>query len=441
LSVFETFARGASDASQPGLVAWYRYKTKAFDPALEWFRLALEKGGDATVAHGLAHTLRSLNRTRETEDVAYAWRNHLINNAILFIDILERDLTKPAPPPIETARLQRYAQVTLELTSGEGAQGLGWYAYNTCQFEAAYEWFQRAVAWSPKEATVYGLLMAAERTGKRERIVDIANRYDGMFPKVVEYVFPDGKWRPPTPCDIIKNDPTGKLHLLERAQAQAAQQQAGWQFEANAPRAMARPRAAFPKAVSPENPLRAASNGALTQNAAESDRAPAPNAPLVARRVLGAGAMPYEEFGFSLLPAIDGSTIAKGAHNAQTAGAGTIWATEQVEDARSTTGTSLFDLMSRDAPRVFETLRHAGRVPMPREVARSAPSASNAPNGRPLNFAPGMVSMETTGSIPDRDKRAGKRAPQAADRASRFELGAPMPEASGFTKSTGSAPK
>jgi cellulose synthase operon protein C len=60
------------------------------------------------------------------------------------------------PPHIEPARIARYAQVTMKTQSGEGAQGLAWYAYNNCEFDTAMEWFQRAVAWFPKQDTVYG---------------------------------------------------------------------------------------------------------------------------------------------------------------------------------------------------------------------------------------------------------------------------------------------
>jgi tetratricopeptide (TPR) repeat protein len=200
---FEDYARGVPDANQAGLVAWHHYKTKALRDALDWFKLALERGGDAMIAHGLAHSLRELGMTLEAEEVAYAWREPLINNAILFVDVVERELTRAVPPVMDPERLRRYAQVTLDLASGEGAQALGWYAYNTCQFEAAYEWFQRAVAWFPKETTVTGLALSARRTKRQKELFDLVNRYDGLFPKVVEIVFPDGYARPPSACDVI----------------------------------------------------------------------------------------------------------------------------------------------------------------------------------------------------------------------------------------------
>ncbi|MCB1542498.1 MAG: hypothetical protein KDJ25_17115, partial [Rhodoblastus sp.] len=205
LEVFKAYAKEEKDPNQPGLVAWYYYKTKTFRDALDWFKIALERGGDAMIAHGLAHSLRELDMRRETEEVAYAWREPLVNNLILFIDILERDLTLEFPPFIEPERLARYAKVTMDVASGEGAQALAWYAYNSCQYEVAHQWFQRAVAWFPKEATVYGYALTLQKLKQTKEFWDLMNRYDGLFGKVLEMIFPDGRYHPPTPCDEMAN--------------------------------------------------------------------------------------------------------------------------------------------------------------------------------------------------------------------------------------------
>jgi tetratricopeptide (TPR) repeat protein len=206
LKAFEAYARAAKDADQPGLVAWYLYKTEDFKGALDWFKLALSKGGDSMIAHGLAHALRELGHFRETEEVAYAWRGKLINNRILFVDILERDLTREIPPYIESERLARYGRVAVEDASGEAAQGLAWYAYNSCQYDVALEWFERAMAWLPKQETVYGYALTLRKLKKDKEFLDVVNRADGLHPKVVELLFPEERYRPPTPCEVASWD-------------------------------------------------------------------------------------------------------------------------------------------------------------------------------------------------------------------------------------------
>ncbi len=209
MAAFESFARDSREADQIGLVAWYDYKRRDFRNALEWFKAAIQSGGDARIAHGLAHTLRALGKFREAEEVAFAWREPSVANGILFVDLLERDLTRTIPPYIEADRLARYAKVSMETASGEGAQALAWYSYNSCQYETALFWFERAVAWLPKEATIFGYALTLRRLKRDRDFFELANRYDGFNSKLIELLFPDNYYHPPTPCSG-KN--AAKLH-------------------------------------------------------------------------------------------------------------------------------------------------------------------------------------------------------------------------------------
>jgi tetratricopeptide (TPR) repeat protein len=351
---FGADARKSVDPNQPALLAWYYYKLRRYSLALEWFKFAIEHGGDAMVAHGMALTLRFLGMDREAEEVAYAWRQPLANNSILFIDILERDLTKKIPPFVEPTRLARYGEVALSTGSGEGAQALGWYAYNSCQYDAAREWFGRAVAWHPKEATVYGYALTLLRLKKRREAIEIINRYDGLFPKVVEMLFPNGSIQPPTPCDVASRRPgfvqprpfDGSSIELTYGYVRDEAGQHVWGRVLNPgvgfegyPASMPKiSRAEFPIRIAPDNLLRFAPAGQppLANTQIGGDQ-PAPAGgfsrdaaltkfSLVARRVPGVGAMPYERYGFSLLPGFNGINRASTpSASEQLAPSGTQW--------------------------------------------------------------------------------------------------------------------
>ncbi|HEY8578525.1 MAG TPA: hypothetical protein VIL72_01465 [Beijerinckiaceae bacterium] len=409
---FEAYARGVSDANQAGLVAWHHYKARDHRAALDWFKLALERGGDAMVAHGLAHTLRELGMSREAEEVAYAWREPLINNAILYVDLMERELTRAIPRPIEPERLARYAQVTMDLASGEGAQALGWYAFNTCQYEAAHAWFMRAVAWYPKEATVVGLALAARRLKRSKELFELANPYDGLFPKLIELLFPDTTPKPPGACEVLANRQTARGGVAAvtaptwtppGAPDASSARHRGWSAGPS-PILLTRPPVApaaaaswrqpawtqpqvvdplpkfgkdeFPTAVDPDNPLRFASTGKLfgppaasaAQGAALTPFAGDPwrqRPPLVARRTPGVGPMPYERWGFSLLPSPSGAQTADTPHSAQTAPAGTMWASE-----RPAAAAAAADALDDDP---YRAIAGAARVPLPTAVRLHAP--------------------------------------------------------------------
>lgn len=345
LTAFQTYARKSGDPSQTGLLGWYAYKRRQFREALEWFKLAIGRGGDAMVAHGLAHTLRELNMLREAEEVAYAWRDRFVGNELLFIDVLERKLTLANPPFIEPARIERYAKVVIASASGEGAQGLAWYAYNSCQFDTALEWFQRAVAWMPSETTVFGYALTLQRLKRQRPYLETVNRYDGLFPKVVDMLFREDPGGPPLPC-AAPQPPRPPARAEARPEPKPDAPSYGRVPRPDAamigaqtgavPAAVQRNE--FPLSVPLDNPLRyppAALQRVLTEPVAPGSDAREPvtaRAPLVARRVNGAGAMPYERYGFALLPGYNGLDKPEGLSPPPP---GTLWQDQQAERGRA----------------------------------------------------------------------------------------------------------
>jgi tetratricopeptide (TPR) repeat protein len=340
LTAFQTYARKSPDPSQTGLLGWYAYKRRQFREALEWFKQAIASGGDAMVAHGLAHTLRELNMLREAEEVAYAWRDRFVGNEILFIDILERKLTLASPPVIEPARIERYAKVVLASGSGEGAQGLAWYAYNSCQFETALEWFQRATAWLPSETTVFGYALALQRLKRQQAYLETINRYDGLFPKVVDLLFREDPDGPPLPCAGPNTSPASARRRPPAAPVKPETPAYGHVPKPDTSTAAALPAAVerkeFPLPVALANPLRyppasaQQALAAISAGAYAKEPATAPS-PLVARRVPGAGAMPYERYGYSLLPDYNGLDKPEGLNPPA---AGTLWQDQQAGRGR-----------------------------------------------------------------------------------------------------------
>lgn len=327
--------RLSRDGAGASLLGWYAFARRQNEEALEWFKLAIASGGDAMTAHGLAHTLRRLGHMREAEDVAYAWREPLVQNAILFIDLLEIALTAEKPTRIEPERLERYARVAAETQSGEGAQALAWYATNLCQDDVALAWFERAVAWFPKEATVMGYANSLRRLRRQRDFVEIVNRYDGLFPRVVDLLFKvddrpsvcDAPVKPPQPqsaylvMDRPGTDPrNGRGLLVPRPPDEVP---------VEAPKVR---RADFPLPVAAENPRREgrpSEVGRPVPGAAGGWRRDvAERGPLIARRVVGVAAMPYEAFGISLLPAYNGSEASSASLSFDRVSAGTLWADE-----------------------------------------------------------------------------------------------------------------
>jgi tetratricopeptide (TPR) repeat protein len=285
---------------QISLLGWYAYRRRQFREALDWFKMAIARGGDARVATGLALSLRELGQDREAEEIAFAWRGPSVTNTALYMDMMERQLTLSPVAPVDAGRLDRFAKLVLATTSGEGAQALGWYAYNACQFEAAVDWFQRATAWKPQEAAVLGYALTLGRLKRTREFIEVINRYDGLYPTVVELALPQPDTQKPHPCDPVRPGPAA-VQTAAAAQARVPKPvPAAAQL-----RAIPVKRGEFPVAVAAENPLRFPEP---TDQGREAEflREPRGTPPLVARRVPGVGAMPYERYGFTLLPGWNG---------------------------------------------------------------------------------------------------------------------------------------
>ena len=314
LTRFQDYASGVTDPDQVALLAWYALKRNDLRQALEHFKSAIAKGGDAVVAHGLAHTLRRLGRLRDAEEVAYAWREPSPANSILFIDVLAEQLTQGSAT-FEPERLARYAKVTLQTASGEGAQALAWYAYNSCQLDTAAEWFRRAMAWFPKQTTTFGYALVLRRLKRTQEFLEVVNRYDGLFPQTVALLFPDETLRANDPCDH------GSAKANEISRADRANASLRFGISPVPTPAMVRsdrapdktgPKASeFPIAVSFENPYRSQPGTRLAAPTIRIAgwRPSGPAAPVVdARRVPGVGVMPYERYGVSMLPGWNGAS-------------------------------------------------------------------------------------------------------------------------------------
>ncbi|KQQ26395.1 hypothetical protein ASF53_20890 [Methylobacterium sp. Leaf123] len=331
-------ARRLGNPAQIALLGWYAYHRRQFREALDWFKLAQSRGGDAAVATGFALSLREMGQTREAEDVVFAWRASSVTNLALYIDIMERTLSESSGTAVEPERLDRFAKVVLATSSAEGAQALGWYAYNACQFDAAADWFQRAVGLKPRESAVLGYALSLSRLKRSRDYLEVINRYDGLFPKVVGLVFaePDPQSRDTGPCGPAP------------AAAQPVAAAPAWvKVPKPTTAASIRPlpvlRGEFPVAVAAENPLRPGDGGAGPTRLRDGEYLrEVRGAPLlIARRVVGVGPMPYERYGFALLPSWNGMDRASFLTGPPTPPVGTL--------AQSETGTLIQAGSSRPA--------------------------------------------------------------------------------------------
>ena len=312
LAAFETYAETSQEAGAGELLAWLALRENRLDAALKWFQMARARGADPISAHGLAQTLWRLGKRREAEDVAFNSRDAVTANMILFIDMFESQLTKETLQPIEPERLLRYVKATLEARSGEGAQALGWYAYKSCQFATALDWFRRASAWLPRETTILGQAVSLQRLKKKKDFMELINRYDGLFPRLVALLFKHEREANGGACSGPDNREQLRSSQVASLKGKASTiqvPQPGDMYEQMVASTQSLNAKDFPIAVASENPLRFP-EPASSNTKSIIARPPDPDQrPLIARRVSGVVAMPYEASELKLSPGWNGQSV------------------------------------------------------------------------------------------------------------------------------------
>ena len=143
LAVVERMTRNTDESGAVLVLGWYNYHHGNPARALELFKTALDRNGGPKAAEGYAMSLRELERLVEAEAFAYEWREKAPENMKVYLDIATALLSQDPPPRLEARVVAHVVPVVTSQRFPDGAQALGWYSYNTNQFQTARDWFRR----------------------------------------------------------------------------------------------------------------------------------------------------------------------------------------------------------------------------------------------------------------------------------------------------------
>lgn len=182
------------------LVGFYLYRHGNPAAAAQWFRFALDRGHGAPAAEAYIVALRATgNRQDEflAREVAYEWREQSPELMEAYLDAMATVLTADASgdtsiDDVEQVSVDRYAPVVIAQRDPIGAQALGWYAYNTCQFVIAEEWFLTSANWVPTEAALFGLALTRQRLGDKAGFREVVDEWGPLYPSVAGLVTGEG---------------------------------------------------------------------------------------------------------------------------------------------------------------------------------------------------------------------------------------------------------
>ncbi len=189
---FEQRTRVSGSHLDAILLAWSAFGQSDWQRAHNWFAHAVELKDDVKAAEGMVMSAKRMQQTALARGLAEKWKDRSDELGRLYLGLAAPDLLQEKPRRLPATFLERYASKTLMINSGEGAEALGWYAFNVRQFDAARAWFTKATLWEETETSVYGMALTAATTRDRAVFDELKQAYSDRYEKVASL-----KWRVP----------------------------------------------------------------------------------------------------------------------------------------------------------------------------------------------------------------------------------------------------
>lgn len=170
---------------------WYYYAREMYEPAAQWFLASLQWGPDVVrdpkTAEGFVTSLRLSGRLLEAEAAAFDLRDRSPTLREMYFGIAGQVIGELKPPnnfPLE--RLGRFAELTTQARSVQGAQSLAWYHQAREEWSEAAYWFEQSLAWGgdandPKATE--GMLVALVGLGRFDEAENLVHAWRTTHPQ------------------------------------------------------------------------------------------------------------------------------------------------------------------------------------------------------------------------------------------------------------------
>ena len=177
LQRFMARALETQDQAHIQLLAWSAFGAEAWDESNRWFEMMPDENQDPKVLEGKILSFKHKGDWLTAFEKSRSWRNISEGIGRLYINLGAPYMLPQRPEKFELDFLSDYAAKTMQLERGEGAEALGWYAYNIRQLRTAHEWFLRAAQWDETDTSAYGLVL----TARAARDLDLFNQYKRIY--------------------------------------------------------------------------------------------------------------------------------------------------------------------------------------------------------------------------------------------------------------------
>lgn len=187
----DALARAASTPDDAILLGFYTLHHNEPAKAVDWFKLALSRNGGAKAAEGAVIALGAVKEYQEAESLGSAWLEAGPANRKAYLDVATALIAQTPPPRLDQPVVQRIAKTIGTDRYAPGAQGLGWYAYNSGQTAAAETWFETALSWdADQEPAAYGLGLSRQRLRDIAGLRAIVAKWGRRSPRIADLLNP-----------------------------------------------------------------------------------------------------------------------------------------------------------------------------------------------------------------------------------------------------------
>lgn len=168
------------------LMGWYYLKLEQPKEAAAWFERMMSNRSSAEAVRGLALSLTHLSKPEQSFALVSAHLDLLSSEDAFLVDQLSFPFKGEGTAKIDDFVVARYSQAIQKTESSDHARLLGWYAYNSRQFEPARAWFAKAFDWQPEADSLKGMILSISRLGQKNEVKTLREKYAATYPTVFE---------------------------------------------------------------------------------------------------------------------------------------------------------------------------------------------------------------------------------------------------------------
>ncbi|WP_394690705.1 hypothetical protein [Hoeflea sp.] len=182
--LLELEARKIRRPEDLSLLGWHDIKVEQPRSASEWFAIAMEVQPGPQNAKGMYLSLERQKLDREAYEFAATHLPDLSDDPVFLMNVLSARFGNPGEDPIGEEAVLAYSTAIMETSAADHAEILGWYAYNSRQFEASEAWFRQSYAWEASADRLKGLALALRQSGNKRGFAALKRDFAEVYPEI-----------------------------------------------------------------------------------------------------------------------------------------------------------------------------------------------------------------------------------------------------------------